>query len=221
MSHFLRRRESLAKAIEQAGLDALLVSKAVNVSYLTGFTGDSSFLLVLPKRTILLSDERFRTQIADECPDVEAELRGADRNTYQLIGQVVEQLGLRNVGVEAAGLTLEEYERLKGWFPLPTGCLKGDWSRPCGRSRMNPKSPAFEKRSASLNKPSLLCGLPCGRMTAKSESPICSMVTFVASAARAWLSRQSSGLAIALPCLTARSVIGVWRVGTLFWSIGG
>jgi Xaa-Pro aminopeptidase len=125
MNHFLRRRESLTRAIDQAGLDALLVSKTVNVSYLTGFTGDSSFLLVLPKRAILLSDERFRTQIADECSGLEAELRGADRNTYQLIGQVVEQLGLRNVGVEAAGLTLEEFERLKGLVPATNWVPQG------------------------------------------------------------------------------------------------
>lgn len=113
MRQFQRRRTELMRAVRGAGVDALLVAKAVNVSYLTGFTGDSSFLLVTPKRCVMLSDERFRIQLRDECPDVEAEIRGADRNTYQLTGAVVGKLGLRDVFVEASGVTLDEFDAIK------------------------------------------------------------------------------------------------------------
>lgn len=113
MDHFLRRRKELMLAVKGAKVDALFVAKPVNVSYLTGFTGDSSFLLVTPKRCIILSDERFRIQLNDECPTLEAEIRGANRNTYQLAGEVVGKLGLRDVLVEASGLTLDEFELLK------------------------------------------------------------------------------------------------------------
>ena len=82
--------------VRAAGLDALLVAKPCNVSYLTGFTGDSSFCLVTPTRTILVSDDRFRTQIAEECPDLETHIRGHDQNTYQAVGDVVTKLGLRD-----------------------------------------------------------------------------------------------------------------------------
>ncbi|WP_020473521.1 M24 family metallopeptidase [Zavarzinella formosa] len=113
MDQFQRRRKELMQAVKAAKVDALLVSKAVNVSYLTGFTGDASFLLVTPKRCIILSDERFRIQLKDECPTVEAEIRGADRNTFQLTGAIVGKLGLRDMFVEATGLTLNEFETLK------------------------------------------------------------------------------------------------------------
>lgn len=113
MDHFLRRRKELMQAVKAAKVDAIFIAKEVNVSYLTGFTGDSSFLLVTPKRCILLSDERFRIQLQDECPHIEAEIRGADRNTYQLTGDVVGKLGIRDMLVEASGLTLGEFELLK------------------------------------------------------------------------------------------------------------
>src|SRR6187549_2429076 len=111
MVPYTRRRDQLALAIRAAGLDALLVAKACNVSYLTGFTGDSSYLLVTPARVILVSDDRFRTQIGEECPDLEAHIRGHDRNTYQAVGDVVGKLSLRNVGVEASGVSLEAFEK--------------------------------------------------------------------------------------------------------------
>jgi Xaa-Pro aminopeptidase len=114
MAHYSRRRDDLARAVQDAGLDALLVAKACNVSYLTGFTGDSSYCLITPSRVVLVSDDRFRIQIGEECPALEASIRGHDRNTYQAVGDVVTKFGLRDVGVEASGVTLEAFEKLKG-----------------------------------------------------------------------------------------------------------
>jgi Xaa-Pro aminopeptidase len=117
MAPFDRRRADLARAVRDASLDALLVAKVCNVSYLTGFTGDSSFCLVTPTRAMLISDDRYRAQIEQECPGLETHIRGHDKNTYQAVGEVVSKLELQNVGVEAAGVTLEEFERLKGLCP--------------------------------------------------------------------------------------------------------
>lgn len=120
MAPHARRRDDLAHAVRAAGLDALLVAKPCNVSYLSGFTGDSSFLVVTPTRAVLVSDDRFRTQIGEECPDLEGHIRGHDRNTYQAVGDVVTRLSLRAVGVEASGVTLEAFEKLKGECPSAT-----------------------------------------------------------------------------------------------------
>ena len=42
------RRDKLRRKLKKAGADALLVTNFTNVTYLTGFTGDDSFLLVRP-----------------------------------------------------------------------------------------------------------------------------------------------------------------------------
>ena len=43
---FQSRRDRLRKALKKANVDALLVTDFTNVTYLTGFTGDDSYLLV-------------------------------------------------------------------------------------------------------------------------------------------------------------------------------
>ena len=60
----------------QEGLDALLVTNFKNVTYLTGFTGDDSYLLVLPRGEVLISDQRYTTQLEEECPALELAIRG-------------------------------------------------------------------------------------------------------------------------------------------------
>ena len=44
------RREKLRRLVEKAGADALLVTNFINVTYLTGFTGDDSYLLCTARR---------------------------------------------------------------------------------------------------------------------------------------------------------------------------
>ena len=48
-------------------IDALLVSAAPNVRYLSGFTGDNGLLLLTPGSQTLFTDPRFTIQAAEEC----------------------------------------------------------------------------------------------------------------------------------------------------------
>jgi Xaa-Pro aminopeptidase len=52
----------------RAGLpaDALLVTKLVNVRWLTGFTGSAGWVVVLPDRLALVTDGRYETQAAEQ-----------------------------------------------------------------------------------------------------------------------------------------------------------
>jgi Xaa-Pro aminopeptidase len=109
-----RRRERLGHALPEEGLDALLVSSPVNVTYLTGFTGESSFLVLGRDRAVLVSDRRFTEQIAEECPGLEAHVRQPERSLYQATAEVVARLGAGSVGVESNHLTVAELETLSG-----------------------------------------------------------------------------------------------------------
>src|SRR5260221_9819448 len=46
--------------------NALLVSKLVNIRYLTGFTGSAALLLVLPDELLFVTDGRYRDQAAEQ-----------------------------------------------------------------------------------------------------------------------------------------------------------
>lgn len=113
MDHFARRRETLARSLTEEGLDAYLISSPVNVSYLTGFSGDSSYLLLGRTRTLLVSDARFTVQLAEECPGLETCIRPPSQRPLSAVAASLDKLGHRNVGFESAALTVAEFEGLK------------------------------------------------------------------------------------------------------------
>ena len=75
MSRYAARRSKLRRTFRTAGVDALLVTNFTNVTYLTGFTGDDSYLLLLAKNDVVVSDPRYTTQLDEECPALEASIR--------------------------------------------------------------------------------------------------------------------------------------------------
>ncbi len=71
------RITALQKRLRRDELDALLITNAVDIRYLTGFIGEDSWLLV-PSRSsslTILSDSRFTTQIQREAPHCKLLLR--------------------------------------------------------------------------------------------------------------------------------------------------
>ncbi len=117
MDYPCQRREQLQRFLHQAELDAFFVSQPLHVTYLTGFTGDSSFLILTRERTILVSDHRFGIQIEQECPELETNIRGHDRTTWQAAADTLGKLGVAKVAVEARHLTLADFERLQALLP--------------------------------------------------------------------------------------------------------
>ena len=69
------RRKKLRSLIKEAQADALLVTNFKNVTYLTGFTGDDSYLLVTLDGETLITDPRYTTQLEEECPGLALEIR--------------------------------------------------------------------------------------------------------------------------------------------------
>jgi Xaa-Pro aminopeptidase len=124
MSHAARRR-SLAKRLKSLELDALLVSNPVNVTYLTGFTGEASYLIVGRSRQLLVTDGRFTEQLADECPDVELHVRPPTTTTPPEVAKVLGKLDVKTAGFESRHVTvalLETWRELAksiDWSPQP------------------------------------------------------------------------------------------------------
>jgi len=85
MSRFQERRDKLRLLLKKTGADALLVTNFVNVTYLTGFTGDDSYLFLRRDGETLLSDPRYTTQLGEECPEVELLIRRPGVSMLQAI----------------------------------------------------------------------------------------------------------------------------------------
>lgn len=121
MDYIAQRRQELVRDLKKAdGVDALLVTNPVNVTYLTGFTGDSSYLIASPKQFLLITDSRFDQQVAEECPGLEAHVRPHDQTTPEAAAAVLTKLGVKAVGLEAAHATLALHEQLTAAGPKLT-----------------------------------------------------------------------------------------------------
>ncbi|MFO0845308.1 MAG: Xaa-Pro peptidase family protein [Gemmataceae bacterium] len=117
MSHHAARRDRLARLLAEEGLNAVLITSEPNVTYLTGFSGESTFLALTRDRAVLISDPRYVGQLADECPEVETHIRPPTTKLHDAAGHVLTSLGARSVGCEAAALTLAEAEALRASAP--------------------------------------------------------------------------------------------------------
>lgn len=103
---FERRRGRLRRKLKSLNVDAMLITNFVNVTYLTGFTGDSSYLLLDKSGECLLSDSRYDVQIADECPGIDVVSRKAPTPMTDILAKVVKSRKVGTMGIEADSLTV-------------------------------------------------------------------------------------------------------------------
>lgn len=112
MSRFAARRDRLRKLLKKMGGDALLVTNFTNVTYLTGFTGDDSCLLVSRNDAVIVSDFRYITQLEEECPDVPAHIRPTSVKLIDAAAEVIATAKVSRLAIEADALTVAAYDRL-------------------------------------------------------------------------------------------------------------
>ena len=112
-----KRRQKLQRKVKSLGADGLLVTDFTNVTYLTGFTGDDSYLLVRHDGETLLSDGRYTTQIANECPGLDAECRLPGTQMYELLNRVISKCKIGRLAIEADSMTVAMQEKLGKELP--------------------------------------------------------------------------------------------------------
>lgn len=126
MNRYAARCDKLRKLIHKADADALLVTSFVNVTYLTGFTGDDSYLLVHEDGELLITDPRYTEQLESECPKLELEVRPPGVTMLQGIERAVRKCKCERLGVEAESISLALRDSIAGKLPkLPLLATKG------------------------------------------------------------------------------------------------
>jgi len=106
------RRKKLLRIVRREKLDALLVIGEANVSYLTGFTGDSSYLLLGPDHELIISDFRYVTQLSEECPGLQTSIRTSEVKLHEATIAVLAASGVKRLGVEGHLMSLELHGQL-------------------------------------------------------------------------------------------------------------
>lgn len=106
------RRARVVRLLRRAGAEALLVSSVPNVRWLTGFTGEDSYLLLGRGVAVVISDSRYEQQIAEECPDLELVVRRAGTSLLEAAARVVRQCRVKRLAIEGQSLTAAAYLEL-------------------------------------------------------------------------------------------------------------
>jgi Xaa-Pro aminopeptidase len=129
MTAYAERRDQLRLTLREAELDALLVSAPSNTRYLSGYSGSFGAVLVArdSESDRLATDFRYQTQVATECPDIEAVI---DRDLLRTLTTYAVGLGAARVGIEAEHLTVAALASVQAAHPevdlVPTAGLVED-----------------------------------------------------------------------------------------------
>lgn len=105
------RQRALVRLLEQAGLDALLVSHPPNIRYLTGFSGSAGLLLVGRGATSLIVDPRYALQAPGEVAGT-AEVEVAPQSLWEGLARVLAAIRPAALGFEGGSVTVRTASRI-------------------------------------------------------------------------------------------------------------
>lgn len=121
---FALRRDNLRRSVASLypEIDAVLITKLINIRYLTGFTGSNAALLVhlgderdSEGRTLLYTDGRYVTQASNQVPDLHAVIA---RSSAQHLVESALEADIGVLGFEAHVATVAQ---LHGWQTQTSG----------------------------------------------------------------------------------------------------
>ncbi|MCA8992819.1 MAG: aminopeptidase P family protein [Planctomycetaceae bacterium] len=108
---FKARRNKVRTALFDR-CDALLVTNETNVTWLTGFSGDSTWLLLTETEEILISDFRYLIQLDEECPGVATCIRKSQVRIHEAAADLIRDRKIGRIGVESHALSFESFLQL-------------------------------------------------------------------------------------------------------------
>ena len=112
-TRFLTRRRTLAAKLAAQRIDTILVTHMIHVRYLSNFSGSNGALIVQKDLSNLIAtDGRYRTQIAEEVPDIEA-IEARDCASV-LLSRLH---GPKRIGFEADYVSVKQLEKLQDACP--------------------------------------------------------------------------------------------------------
>lgn len=107
----MKRVENLRNLFPSHEVDGVLITKAENRRYITGFTGSSGFVVISKERNILITDFRYIEQAQEQAPDFQ--IVDGSKDMVAKTKEIVDELGIKNLGFEIMGLSYHEYQEFE------------------------------------------------------------------------------------------------------------
>jgi len=115
---YAARRKKLLRKLKSKKLGGMLVTNETNVTWLTGFRGDSTWLLISPKHCLLISDSRYTTQIENECPGLEMYIRKNTVKISDAAAVTLKSMNIHTLAYESDALTVKTFEEISSALKL-------------------------------------------------------------------------------------------------------
>jgi len=117
-AYFGKRIRQLQERMASANVDAFFTLAAPSMRYLTGFTGEEGYLLVLHDGVHLVLDGRFTTQAKEECPGVDVILYAG--HFSRSIADLLVTGHAHWLGFEKERVSFVQAEQMRAAFPSVT-----------------------------------------------------------------------------------------------------
>lgn len=109
---FSKRIALFKKNLRVAGLDAVLVTDTLNVTYLSGFQGHDSMLLITGDDDFFVTDSRYIEEAREKMAGFRVVL--VERSTYDTISKITAKCRLKRIGFEAMNVPYGVATRFSG-----------------------------------------------------------------------------------------------------------
>lgn len=108
------RLERLRSAMAERELDALVVLKPENRTYLSGFTGSAGLLVITAQQACLLTDFRYVEQATSQAPAFE--VIKPDSSMHAQVAHIAADTRAKRIGYEGDFLTVDEFNTYKEYL---------------------------------------------------------------------------------------------------------
>jgi Xaa-Pro aminopeptidase len=111
-----QRRRAVSLQLASHKVDALIVSSAANVRYLSGYAGSNGLMLILPGEVHFITDPRYAAEVAT----ITCKTHVAKGPLILAAAAIVTRKKLRKIGFEPAWMNLDQFGSLKKALPPGT-----------------------------------------------------------------------------------------------------
>ncbi|HLC88042.1 MAG TPA: Xaa-Pro peptidase family protein [Patescibacteria group bacterium] len=112
------RLKNLQLEIQPQKVDAVLISRVANITYLTGYSGFSTeereaFLLITPQQQLIFTDGRYSEAVKKLLPDFRLVEIGGGKKFKDLLKEETGNLKITKLGIEEDDLKVSEFKQIK------------------------------------------------------------------------------------------------------------
>lgn len=110
----MSRIDRLLAIMAEQGLDSLFLNNVQNIRYISGYTGEDSYILISPKGRWFITDYRYSEQAEEECQDFEVICRNRQTTSLgQCVNNLLKDNGIKQMGFERNHINYGMIEDIK------------------------------------------------------------------------------------------------------------